>query len=157
MPPVILDLIRRTFDPGPSSSEFRSQWKNPGDVFSVLLILGGDVVARALAQLVGWVAYAVSAVVVAVGENKIMPLPDTSCEVINAKSGYKRGRVYIANIVFNTGAILSDAFQDRIAKQPGLVAYGAEMGRIFLVGTTFPDILSQEGFFSISLSRPAIG
>ncbi|KAF5263359.1 hypothetical protein FOXYS1_5896 [Fusarium oxysporum] len=102
MPPIILDLIRRTFDPGQSSSEFRSQWKNPGDVFSVLLILGGDVVARALAQLVGsritpvafsfgWVAYAVSAVVAAVGENKIMPLPDTSCEVINAKSGYKRG------------------------------------------------------------------
>ncbi|KAL5592758.1 hypothetical protein FOBRF1_013066 [Fusarium oxysporum] len=102
MPPVIVDLIRRTFDPGQPSSEFRSQWKNPGDVFSVLLILGGDVVARALAQLVGsritpvafsfgWVAYAVSAVVVAVGENKLMPLPDTSCEVINAKSGYTRG------------------------------------------------------------------
>ncbi|KAF7558116.1 hypothetical protein G7Z17_g199 [Cylindrodendrum hubeiense] len=102
MAPVIEDLIRRTFDPGQPSREFRSQWKNPGDVFSVLLILGGDVVARALAQLAGsrvtpvafsfgWVAYAVSAVVAAVGENKLMPLPDTSCEVINAKSGYTRG------------------------------------------------------------------
>ncbi|PNP73353.1 hypothetical protein FNYG_13310 [Fusarium nygamai] len=97
-----MDLIRRTFDPGQPSSQFQSQWEKPGDVFSVLLILGGDVVARALAQLVGsrmtpvafsfgWVAYAVSAVVVAVGENKLMPLPDTSCEVINAKSGYTRG------------------------------------------------------------------
>ncbi|KAH0591661.1 hypothetical protein MHUMG1_10602 [Metarhizium humberi] len=114
MPPVILDLIRRTFDPGQSSGEFRSQWSNPSDVFSVLLILGGDVVARALAQLVGsrltpvafsfgWVAYAVSAVAAAVGENKIMPLPDTSCEVINAKSGYKR-----ANTSWIIGRIVRD-------------------------------------------------
>ncbi|KAK5309166.1 hypothetical protein LTR70_010549 [Exophiala xenobiotica] len=101
MPPVLVDLMRREFDPGDPSRDFWAQWKNPGDVFSVLLILGGDVVARALAQLVGsgitpvafsfgWVAYAVSAVVSAVGENKLMPLPDTSCKVINAKSGYTR-------------------------------------------------------------------
>jgi hypothetical protein len=30
-----------------------SNWSQPGDVFSVLLILGGDIVSRALAQLVG--------------------------------------------------------------------------------------------------------
>ena len=35
------------------SSEFKDQLTNPGDVFSVLLILGGDVVGRALAQLAG--------------------------------------------------------------------------------------------------------
>lgn len=29
------------------------QWANPGDVFSVLLLLGGDVINRALAQLAG--------------------------------------------------------------------------------------------------------
>ncbi|OQN96510.1 hypothetical protein B0A48_17083 [Cryoendolithus antarcticus] len=101
MPPVLVDLPRRDFDPGDQSREFWVQWKNPGDVFSVLLILGGDVVARALAQLVGsgitpvafsfgWVAYAVSAVVSAFGENKLMPLPDTSCKVINAKWGHTR-------------------------------------------------------------------
>ncbi|RSL42339.1 hypothetical protein CEP54_015510, partial [Fusarium duplospermum] len=101
MPPVLLDFVRRTFNPGQPSSDFSAQWKNPSDAFSVLLILGGDVVARALAQLVGsritpvafsfgWVAYAVSAVVGAIGENQLMPLPDTHCEVINAKSGYKR-------------------------------------------------------------------
>jgi hypothetical protein len=53
MPPLILQLLRRKFDPGVPSGEFSDQWKNPGDVFSVLLILGGDVVARALAQLAG--------------------------------------------------------------------------------------------------------
>ena len=53
MPPVLLDFVRRAFNPGQPSHDFSVQWKNPGDVFSILLILGGDVVARALAQLVG--------------------------------------------------------------------------------------------------------
>ena len=53
MPPVLTDFVRRNFDPGEPSREFWAQWKNPGDVFSVLLILGGDVVGRALAQLTG--------------------------------------------------------------------------------------------------------
>jgi hypothetical protein len=53
MPPTSLKIVRDSFDPGQPSSDFSAQWENPGDVFSVLLILGGDVVARALAQLVG--------------------------------------------------------------------------------------------------------
>ncbi|KAF1833513.1 hypothetical protein BDW02DRAFT_552395 [Decorospora gaudefroyi] len=92
---------RRVLAFGSSSEEFAAQWENPADVFSVLLILGGDVVARALAQLAGsgitpvafsfgWVSYAVTAVVSAVGENKLMPLPDCACKVINGKSGYVR-------------------------------------------------------------------
>ena len=46
-------LLRRSFDPGLPSDEFTVQWTHPSDVFSVLLILGGDVVGRALAQLAG--------------------------------------------------------------------------------------------------------
>lgn len=46
-------FIRRVLAFGIPSHEFSEQWKNPSDVFSVLLILGGDVVARALAQLAG--------------------------------------------------------------------------------------------------------
>ena len=38
----------------------------------------------------GWVAYAVTAVVSAIGENKLMPLPDCDCKVISADSGYVR-------------------------------------------------------------------
>ena len=38
----------------------------------------------------GWVAYAVTAVVSAVGENRLMPLPDCACKVINGESGYVR-------------------------------------------------------------------
>ncbi len=53
MPLTVADLVRRIFAPGSASSGFSAQWMNPSDVFSVLLILGGDVVGRALAQLVG--------------------------------------------------------------------------------------------------------
>ncbi|XP_044721200.1 uncharacterized protein HRG_06197 [Hirsutella rhossiliensis] len=73
-----------------------------GDVFSVLLILGGDVVATALAQLAGsglapatfsfgWVAYSVGALMSAVGHNKLMPSsPDCACKVINGQNGFAR-------------------------------------------------------------------
>lgn len=40
--------------------------------------------------LPGWVAYSLSAVVAAVGENRLMPPPDSACKVINAKSRYVR-------------------------------------------------------------------
>lgn len=55
MAPLLAHLIPRDshFDPTVTSTEFRNQWVHPSDVFSVLLILGGDVVARALAQLAG--------------------------------------------------------------------------------------------------------
>ncbi|XP_044724251.1 uncharacterized protein HRG_02147 [Hirsutella rhossiliensis] len=89
-------------DPSGPATAFRSQWTTPGDVFSVLLLLGGDVVGRALAQLTGsglapvafsfgWVAYSISALVSAVGENKLMPLdPDCRCKIIDVKNAYAR-------------------------------------------------------------------
>ncbi|PGH18803.1 hypothetical protein AJ79_00216 [Helicocarpus griseus UAMH5409] len=94
-------LSSRAFDPGLTSREFSTQWRGPNEVFSVLLILGGDVVAVALAQLCGgrltpvafsfgWVSYAVIALVSVVGENRLMRKPDFSCKVINGKVGYIR-------------------------------------------------------------------
>lgn len=53
MPPMLPPLLARTWNTGRTSMEFSDQWHNPTDVFSVLLILGGDVVVRALAQLSG--------------------------------------------------------------------------------------------------------
>jgi hypothetical protein len=38
----------------------------------------------------GWVAYAVTALVSAVGENKLMPISDCPCKVINGKSGHTK-------------------------------------------------------------------
>lgn len=58
--------------------QLRGQWENPNDILSLLLILGPDIVLRALAQVsgqrmtpvvfsYGWVAYAVNALVSAFG------------------------------------------------------------------------------------------
>lgn len=92
-------VFRRT-EPFPN---LQSQWKSPSDVFSILLILGGDIIHRALAQLVGstglftpvafsfgWVAYAVSSVVAIIGTGRLMPPPDYDLLVVNAQSGYAR-------------------------------------------------------------------
>lgn len=46
-------MSRSIFQPSLASHQFRHQWSHPKDVFSVLLILGGDIVGRALAQLAG--------------------------------------------------------------------------------------------------------
>ncbi|KAM3515859.1 hypothetical protein MY11210_000399 [Beauveria gryllotalpidicola] len=101
MPPFISQLVRRTFDFGIASREFADQFKNPSDIFSVLLLLGGasDPVGRALAQIsgsrvtpvafsFGWVSFMLEiAVGAAVGEIKLMPRPDYPCKVINPHSG----------------------------------------------------------------------
>ncbi|KAI9653454.1 MAG: hypothetical protein M1831_006002 [Alyxoria varia] len=104
----VLNPRDASFQPGGAPVEAqREQWTQPGDVFSVLLLLGGDVVNRALAQLAGsrgwkgrvvpvgfsfgWVAYATAALVSSVGEGKLMPPgPDCSSIVINAHNGYVR-------------------------------------------------------------------
>jgi hypothetical protein len=96
--------------------EFADQWKEPGDVFSVLLILGGDVVQLALAALTGgtpltpiafsfgWVAYAISAVLSAVGDNRLMRCPpEIDIKVINLRSGYARdNRSWLLSRLVNT-------------------------------------------------------
>ena len=85
----------------PFNSQVRSQWANPSDVLSLLLLVGGDVVQKALAQTAGrgftpvafsfgWVSYAFSALLTAVGDKRIMPDPDCSAIVVNTNSGYIR-------------------------------------------------------------------
>ncbi|KAK1235127.1 hypothetical protein PQX77_001650, partial [Marasmius sp. AFHP31] len=68
----------------------RDQWRDPEDILSILMIIGGDIVQSALAQLVsshprpftpvafsfGWVAYSFSAILSAVGSRRLVPDPD---------------------------------------------------------------------------------
>ena len=35
-----------------TENTFKSQWSNPGDILSLLLLIGGDIVQKAIAQLV---------------------------------------------------------------------------------------------------------
>ncbi|CAM6018637.1 unnamed protein product [Sphagnum balticum] len=84
-----------------TDSLLSSQWQNPADILSVLLIIGGDVIQKAIAQLsgdflvpvafsFGWVAYSFSTLMSIVGDGHLMPPPDYPAKVINAESGYSR-------------------------------------------------------------------
>ncbi|KAK5998587.1 hypothetical protein PT974_00968 [Cladobotryum mycophilum] len=89
-----------------ASSEFTAQWIRPGDIFSVLLILGGDVIQLACAAMAsgssippnpvtfsfGWVAYSVSSLLLsAIGSNRLISFPpEIELKVINLKSGAQR-------------------------------------------------------------------
>ncbi|KAK4066218.1 uncharacterized protein Triagg1_8050 [Trichoderma aggressivum f. europaeum] len=78
-------------------NDFRDQWTNPSDIFSLLLLVGGDVIQKALAQFTlnrfrpmafsfGWVAYAFSHLLFAVGNLKALPDPDCPCTITRASS-----------------------------------------------------------------------
>jgi hypothetical protein len=90
---------RAELDPTLTAAEFPVQWHNPKKVIAVVLIIGGEIVQKALAQLsgslivpvsfsFGWVAYAFSTIVTMVGDGRLMPEPDYACKVINVKNGY---------------------------------------------------------------------
>jgi hypothetical protein len=55
MPPFYATLLEaRRFDAHLVSEKFKEEWASPSNyAFTILLLLGGDVVARALAQLAG--------------------------------------------------------------------------------------------------------
>ncbi|GFF87114.1 hypothetical protein IFM61606_02822 [Aspergillus udagawae] len=104
MAPTLQHLFtRRDFDPGATSAAFADEWSNPSNyAFTILLLVGGDLIHRALAQLAGgwttpvafsfgWVSYAASSVCSALGEYRLMPDADTPCSLINGKNGYVRG------------------------------------------------------------------
>ena len=73
----------------PPAGELLAQWQNPGDIFSLLLIIGGDIIQKAIARLAGvrlmgvhvnpvafsfgWVAYGFMTLASALGHEKLMP------------------------------------------------------------------------------------
>ena len=104
-----------------TNKELREQWTNPGDILSVLLLIGGDIVQKAVAQLVGselppfghrrpkpnsqstfslplvpvafsfgWVAFSFTQLLAAVGDRKLMPLPEKSAIIVNCANGFRR-------------------------------------------------------------------
>lgn len=86
-----------------AQAEFAAQWRQPGDIFSILLIIGGEVIQVSLAAITGgritpiafsfgWVAYAISSVVSAIGESRLVLCPpEIAVRVVNLKTGYDRG------------------------------------------------------------------
>ncbi|KAJ5780589.1 hypothetical protein N7457_005749 [Penicillium paradoxum] len=98
-----------------TAASFREQFVNPSDLFTILMIIGGDVILLALAALsggtitpvtfsFGWASYAISAVLSAQGEDSLMPSSsDFSLRVINLSNGYMR---------FNRSWALGRVFQN---------------------------------------------
>ncbi|KAF2651549.1 hypothetical protein K491DRAFT_719740 [Lophiostoma macrostomum CBS 122681] len=84
--------------------QLRTQWANPNDILSLLLLIGGDVVQRALAQQTGhrlplptpvafsfgWVAYTFMGLLSAVGDSALLPPPEFPCIVFSTEWGYVR-------------------------------------------------------------------
>lgn len=64
-------------------------------------------------MLEGWVAYSITALINAIGENKLLPAPDCQCVVITIRSGYAR-----ANASWVIGRIVRDYsyWQDQAVK-----------------------------------------
>jgi hypothetical protein len=111
---------------GNQASELRQQWINPGDILSLLLLVGGDVIRKAIAQLVGhriqflgnqgpklpvapvafsfgWVAYGFSNLLSAAGNRTLMPAPEHPSLVVNCANGFARD---------NASWVLSRLLQD---------------------------------------------
>ncbi|KAK4206885.1 hypothetical protein QBC37DRAFT_434288, partial [Rhypophila decipiens] len=81
--------------------ELSAQWTNPSDVTTVLMVIGGDVVQKALAQCTGtlyapvcfsfgWVSFAFVALVNVLGDGRLLPAPDYPAKIFNLQSGYVR-------------------------------------------------------------------
>ncbi|KAI0137494.1 hypothetical protein BJ170DRAFT_606089 [Xylariales sp. AK1849] len=96
-----------------TARQLRDQWANPGDILSLLLLIGGDIVQKAIAQLVGhkirlpgerspglpitpvafsfgWAAYAFSNLLAATGDMRLMPPNDSPSMSINCSNGFVR-------------------------------------------------------------------
>ena len=117
-------------------SQLRAQWSNPSDVLSLLLIIGGDIVQKALAQTTagrvppvcfsfGWVAYSFTTLVGVIGDGRLLPPPDYPVKVFNLETAYVRenknwilGRVLRDNETFmnKRGGLNGAAFRISIYK-----------------------------------------
>jgi hypothetical protein len=100
------------------------QWVSPSEILAVLLLIGGNIIQMALAQLsgsrivpvafsFGWASYAFSALMSAVGDRKLMPPPDFSSIVVDGQSGDVR-----PNNSWVLGRILRDMEMD-VVKRSG--------------------------------------
>lgn len=94
-------LSPRASEAGPVAQAIRATWENPSDTMTILLIIGGDIVHMALAQLsgrtfvpvafsFGWVAYSFHTVMSVVGDGCLMPKHDYPAKLINASTGFAR-------------------------------------------------------------------
>ncbi|KAH7174828.1 uncharacterized protein B0J16DRAFT_349244 [Fusarium flagelliforme] len=95
-----------------STQDLAKQWANPGDILSILLLIGSDIVQKAITQLVGhkiripgtkthlhiapvafsfgWATYGFTNLVAAVGSMRLMPTTDCPSILVNSSNGFAR-------------------------------------------------------------------
>ena len=87
-----------------TSAVLKAQWSDPNEAVTILLLIGGDIVQKAIAQLAGigplisvafsfgWVNFAFYNLLAALGDGYLMPRPATGSAalLINIESGYRR-------------------------------------------------------------------
>ena len=97
-------FLREMRDSGQVASGLRAQWINPSNILDLLLLVGGDLITVALAQLTGshwywptpvvfsfgWVAYAFKQTTLVFGHNRLLIPTDVPSLAINGRSGYHR-------------------------------------------------------------------
>ena len=86
-------------DTSPSATALlRQQFEQPAEILGILLIIGGDIIQKAIAQLAGrrtapvafsfgWVSYSFGALLSVWGDGELLPRPDCASIVVNRKSG----------------------------------------------------------------------
>lgn len=95
---VVASLTKRLDQ---AASEFVTQFRNPASILDVLLIIGGDIVQKAIAQLsggfitpvsfsFGWVSYSFTSLLSAFGDGVFLPPPDITAKVITISGGGSR-------------------------------------------------------------------
>ncbi|KUL89159.1 hypothetical protein ZTR_03704 [Talaromyces verruculosus] len=87
MPALLPHQFRRNFDLSVPKGEFLDQWVNPSDIFTALLILGGEVMGCPV-DILGWVVFSVRSALSALARKGILPEADFECIVVNAKPGW---------------------------------------------------------------------
>ncbi|KAG5757287.1 hypothetical protein H9Q72_010135 [Fusarium xylarioides] len=96
-----------------TKDDLHRQWSVPADILSLLLLIGGDIVQKAIAQLVGytvslpgrrqvrlqitpvafsfgWAAYSFVNLLAAVGDMRLMPKGDHPALTVNCANGFAR-------------------------------------------------------------------
>ncbi|RDB28073.1 hypothetical protein Hypma_001366 [Hypsizygus marmoreus] len=107
------------------SNELKQQWRTPTDILSVLLLIGGNIVQMALAQLsgshivpvafsFGWAAYSFTALMSVIGDRKLMPPTDCPSIVIETTNGFVR-----SNNSWILGRLLRDLEVKHVVERRG--------------------------------------
>lgn len=152
----ILSIAKANNMVGGTDSSLLSQWSNPTDISTILMIIGGDVVQKALAQGTGlWyftpvcfsfgcVSYAFVALVSIIGNGRLLPEPDYPVKVFNLDSGYVRD-----NKNWVVGRLLRD-LETSLSKEEPLADDAIRI-------SVFEAAVNRNGLTQFSLSSMHLG